>query len=57
MAPTLYVQSTLMHLKEKLENGEIQVEHMPTELMIADILSKPLQGYLFHELKSRLLNW
>jgi hypothetical protein len=54
---TKHINVKYFHLKEKFEDGEIQIEHMPTEFMTADILSKPLQGFLFHELKSRLLNW
>jgi hypothetical protein len=30
---------------------------MPTGDMLADILTKPLQGALFKRLRDRLLNW
>ena len=38
-------------------NKEISVNYMPTEDMIADILTKPLQGTLFKKLRDKLLNW
>ena len=38
-------------------NKEISVNDMPTEDMIADILTKPLQGTLFKKLRDKLLNW
>ena len=44
-----------LHDREKL--GEIKVEYLPTKQMIADILTKPLQGELFLSLRDQLLNW
>ena len=29
---------------------------MPTEVMIADLLTKPLQGQLFYKLRKQLMN-
>jgi hypothetical protein len=43
-------------LKEKLDNRELLVEYMPTGNMIADALSKPLQGILFLALMCKILN-
>jgi len=34
-------------LSGKIESNEINVVHMPTEEMIADVLTKPLQGQKF----------
>jgi hypothetical protein len=36
---------------------EINIEYMPTGEMLADILTKPLQGALFKKLRNQLLNW
>jgi len=44
-------------MKDRIAGGEISVEHMPTISMLADILTKPLQGELFRVLRKRLLNW
>ena len=32
---------------DRIKNGNITVKHCPTEKMIADYMSKPLQGKLF----------
>ena len=34
-------------MKDRIEKGEFKVKYCPTELMIADFFSKPLQGSLF----------
>ena len=34
-------------MKDRIEKGEFEVKYCPTELMIADFFSKPLQGSLF----------
>jgi hypothetical protein len=40
-----------------VNSNEISIEYMPTGEMLADILTKPLQGELFRRLRDRLLNW
>jgi hypothetical protein len=42
-------------VRERIENGNIVVEYMPTLGMIADVLTKPLQGALFRGLSGRVL--
>ena len=44
-------------LKDRHDTGDIETIYMPTEDMIADILTKPLQGEHFKRLRSLLLNW
>ena len=44
-------------LKEKIDEGEVMIEYLPTEDMPADILTKPKQGKEFVHLRSLLLNW
>ena len=41
--------------KEKMLNGEFKVRYLPSQDMIADIMSKPIQGKLFADLKDLLL--
>ena len=43
--------------KERVDSGEISIVYMPTDNMIADILTKPLQGDKFVSLRRQLLNW
>ena len=44
-------------MHERVVSGEITVRHMPTEQMLADILTKALQAGLFERLSRELLNW
>ena len=54
---TRHINIRFFFIKDKIDNGELVVEHMPTEDMVADILTKPLQGELFRQLRAKLLNW
>ena len=40
---------------DKVKNKEIKIMHCPTEKMIADYNSKPLQGKLFIDLRNEML--
>ena len=43
-------------LKERLDHKEIKLSYMRTDDMVADILTKPLQGKKFYALRKMLLN-
>ena len=42
-------------IKDRVDSGEIKVEYCPTDHMIADLLTKPLQGKVFRALRDRML--
>jgi hypothetical protein len=44
-------------LKEQIENDKFDVVWTDTLSMVSDILTKPLQGEQFLQLRSLLLNW
>lgn len=44
-------------VKDRIAKGEIKIEYCPTKLMVADILTKPVQGRLFLELRDLLLGY
>ena len=44
-------------ISDRVTSKEINVEYKPTEEMLADIRTKPLQGALFVKLRDKLLNW
>jgi hypothetical protein len=44
------------YVKQLIEDGDIVVEHLPTDDMIADILTKPMVGKKFYALRDKLLN-
>jgi histone deacetylase 1/2 len=54
---TRHVAIRFFFVKDRVESGEIVVEYLPTDDMIADVLTKPLQGAKFKELRDKLLNW
>eukprot|EP01040_Poterioochromonas_malhamensis_P011415 gene11415-12445_t len=54
---TRHIHIRYFFIKDRIEAGEIQVEYIPTERMIADALTKPLTGKRFAEMRQKLLNW
>lgn len=44
-------------VSERINDGELSLHYCATDLMIADLLTKPLQGEKFVQLRSKLLNW
>jgi len=41
---------------DRINSGEVAVEYLSTDEMLADVLTKPLQGGRFKKLCDRLLN-
>ncbi len=39
-----------------MDSNELKIEYLPTEEMVADVLTKPLQGDLFRRMRNKLLN-
>ena len=54
---TVHLRVRQARVKEMVDNGRLIVEHMPTGNMIADVLTKPLQGTLFNFLVDKLLHF
>ena len=52
-----HINIKYFYLKDKVDREELELEYLPTDEMIADVLTKPLQGEKFRVLRSRLLNW
>ena len=40
---------------DRVTNGDIRVEYLRTEEMIADMLTKPIQGQIFKFLRDKLM--
>ena len=53
---TKHIKIRYFWLKERVDLKDILVEYMPTENMIADLLTKPLPGDLFIKLRRFLMN-
>ena len=42
-------------MTDQIEKGNVQVEHCPTDAMIGDYMTKPLQGKKFQEFRKMIL--
>ena len=42
---------------DRCQNGNINIKHCPTEKMVADYMSKPTQGKLFHTFRNVIMGW
>ena len=54
---TRHIHVRYFFVKDRIDSGEVCIKYMPTKLMLADILTKPLQGDLFRAMRKELLNW
>jgi hypothetical protein len=52
---TRHIDIRYFWIKDRVENGELVIEYLATEKMIADVLTKPLSIELFNTLSSKLL--
>lgn len=54
---TKHINVRLFYVKQLIEEGEVKIEYLPTDDMIADLLTKPLVGERFYyRLRAKLLN-
>lgn len=53
---TRHMNIRYFFIKDKLERGELKIEHLNTNEMVADTMTKPLQGTPFKYLRFKLLN-
>jgi hypothetical protein len=54
---TRHIAIRFYFVADRVASKEISVQYLRTGDMIADILTKPLQGQLFNRLRGLLLNW
>ena len=45
-----HIKAKFFFIKDKVDNGEMQIIDCPTEQMWADVLTKPLQGIAFKQM-------
>jgi len=53
---TRHINVRYFYVKEHLDTGKSIVKYLPTNDMIADLLTKPFTGSRFRELRNKLLN-
>jgi hypothetical protein len=54
---TRHIAIRFFWVKDRVDSGELAVEYLPTGDMVADMLTKPLQGEQFMRLRALLLGW
>jgi hypothetical protein len=52
---TRHIAIRYFFVKDKVDQGEVEIEYLCTEDMRADILTKPLQGELFRKMRAALM--
>ena len=55
-ARTRHIRVRYFFIKERIDSKEVEVTHTPTDDMVADLLTKPIQGARFVRLRDMLLN-
>ena len=53
---TKHMNHKIHYVKETLQNHKIGISYLPTNRMVADILTKPLQGKCFSDMRNVLMN-
>jgi Reverse transcriptase (RNA-dependent DNA polymerase) len=53
---TKHIHMRYYFITDRIWNNELSVEHCPTESMVADFFTKPLQGKLFYKFRSMIMN-
>jgi hypothetical protein len=53
---TKYIKAKQFLIKDYYESGEIDLRYCPTDIMWADVLTKPLQGQKFRDMRAFLQN-
>jgi hypothetical protein len=53
---TKHLQVRYFYVKQMIDQKLIQIEYLPTQEMMADILTKPMGGKLFFKLRDLILN-
>ena len=53
---TKHINNRFFLVTDKIDRGELEVVHCGTKEMRSDTLSKPLQGMLYCEMRSHLMN-
>ena len=43
-------------IKDRIERGDIKLKYVETKKLVADIMTKPLQGTRFRKQRTRLMN-
>ena len=48
---------SFLGLTDCIKLGDITIEYCPTEMMLANFITKPLQGAVFHKFRDVIMEW
>lgn len=54
---TKHINVCYHHFREHVENGLIEVHHVPSDEQLADLLTKPLAVDKLQKIRKRMLHW
>ena len=52
---TRHLDIRYFFIKDKVDKKEVVIKYEPTEAMVSDFMTKPLQGSLFQKFRVRIL--
>ena len=52
-----HVNIRYFYIKDRVDNGEVVIEHCPTGQMVADFFTKPLTAKLFHTFRDIIMGY
>jgi hypothetical protein len=52
---TRHINVRFFFVKDRVDAGELEIVYVPTEDLVADIMTKPLQGSRFRALRTKLM--
>jgi hypothetical protein len=52
---TRHIAIRFFFVKDRVDAGELEIVYEPTETMVADCMTKPLQGQLFRDMRDLLM--
>jgi len=53
---TKHIKAKFFFIKDKVDDGEMRIHDCPTGEIWADVLTKPLQGLAFKQMRAQLMN-
>ena len=53
---TRHINIRYYFITDRVKNGELEIEYFPTDDMVADYFTKPLQGKKFLQFRKTIMN-
>ena len=53
---TRHIDIRCFHIKDRIEKGDLKIQHCPTDDMLGDFMTKPLQGKKFGKFFRMIVN-